>query len=172
MSLPFGDESFDLVVCQFGVMFFPDRVAAYREARRVLRPGGSFLFNSWGRIEDNPVTAITARALAAIFPRDPPTFFSRVPFGYHDPQVIEEELTEAGFEQVAIERVEKKSRSVSPVMAAIGLCQGTPLRTEIEQRAPDRLSAATEAAAEALGKLVDGTGLVSRMVANVATARK
>jgi ubiquinone/menaquinone biosynthesis C-methylase UbiE len=49
LALPFEDETFDLVCCQFGAMFFPDRISGYREAKRVLKPGGYFLFNVWDR---------------------------------------------------------------------------------------------------------------------------
>src|SRR3954468_20091235 len=83
-ALPFDDASFDAVVCQFGAMFFPDRAAAYREARRVLKRGGRFLFNVWDRLDRNPVTAAVAEAVAAMFPDDPPRFFERTPFGHHD----------------------------------------------------------------------------------------
>jgi SAM-dependent methyltransferase len=148
-ALPFEDQSFDAVVCQFGVMFFPDRIAAYREAKRVLRPGGRFLFNVWDRIGRNPVTAAVAGAVAALFPEDPPGFFDRVPFGYHDKQRIEADLRAAGFADVAVDTVEKTSR-VAARDAAIGLCQGSPLRAEIEARAPAGLEAATDAAAAAL----------------------
>ena len=152
-SLPFEDASFDAIVCQFGVMFFPDRPAAYKEARRVLKPGGRFLFNAWDRLENNPVTNAVAGAVAALFPHDPPGFFGRVPFGYHDPARIEADLRAAGFADIAAETVAKASR-VSARDAATGLCQGTPLRAEIEARGSfDR---ATEAAAAALAPL-DGT---------------
>src|SRR6478609_7883295 len=82
--LPFEDASFDAVVCQFGVMFFPDKAASYREARRVLRDGGRYVFNVWNRVEDNEVTAIASRTVAALFPSDPPRFIERTPFGYFD----------------------------------------------------------------------------------------
>ena len=148
-QLPFEDGSFDAIVCQFGAMFFPDRSAAYREARRVLKPGGRFLFNVWDRIDRNPVTAAVAGAVAALFPDDPPGFFERVPFGYHDRQQIEADLSAAGFADIAVDTVEKTSR-VAARDAAIGLCQGSPLRAEIEARAPAGLEAATDAAAAAL----------------------
>src|SRR6185503_7272248 len=105
--LPFDDSSFDALVCQFGVMFFPDRVAAFAEARRVLKPGGRFLFNVWDRLDRNPVSAAAAGAVAALFPDDPPDFFDRIPFGFHDKAPIEADLRAAGFTDIAAETVEK-----------------------------------------------------------------
>jgi ubiquinone/menaquinone biosynthesis C-methylase UbiE len=148
-ALPFPDSGFDLVVCQFGAMFFPDRVGAYREARRVLRPGGALLFNVWDRLDSNPASEAIAQAVAALFADDPPGFISRVPFGYHDRARIESDLRAAGFESVEAETVGKRSRG-SPRDLAPGLCQGSPLRSEIEARAPERLDEATEAAVAAL----------------------
>jgi ubiquinone/menaquinone biosynthesis C-methylase UbiE len=169
-SLPFPDASFDLVVCQFGVMFFPDRIGAYREARRVLKPGGRFLFNAWDRIENNPVSAALAAAVAEIFPQDPPTFLNRVPFGYHDKARIEADLRAAGFEAIEAETVGKRSRIGSAREAAIGLCHGSPLRAEIEERGPDRLDEATEAAAAALSRLSGADGAEMPMSAHVFSA--
>jgi SAM-dependent methyltransferase len=146
-ALPFADAAFDLVVCQFGVMFFPDRIAAFAEARRVLRPGGAFLFNAWDRLERNPVTAAIGDALAKRFPDDPPGFYARVPFGYHDPARIAGDLRAAGFTGIAIETLALTSR-VDARAAATGLCQGTPLRAEIEARGD--LAEATAAAMAAL----------------------
>lgn len=165
-SLPFPDAGFDLVVSQFGVMFFPDRIAAYREALRVLKPGGRFLFNAWDRIERNPVTAAVGAAVAALFPDDAPSFYRRVPFGYHDKDRIEADLRAAGFAEVAIETVVLNSR-VTARDAAIGLCQGTPLRAEIEQHGAG-LDAATDAAAAAL---VPFDGSDAPMSAHVVSAR-
>lgn len=147
--LLFPDAGFDLVVCQFGAMFFPDRVAAYREARRMLRPGGTFLFNVWDRLEANPASQAVAEAVAALFPDDPPSFIGRVPFGYHDKTAVEADLRAAGFTAVAAETVARRSRGDARELAP-GLCQGSPLRAEIEARVPERLDEATEAAVSAL----------------------
>lgn len=167
--LPFADVSFDLVVCQFGAMFFPDRIGAYREARRVLAADGAFLFNVWDRLGANPASEAAAAAVAALFPRDPPTFLHRVPFGYHDRTRVEADLHAAGFTRVETETVAKRSRGAA-ADAARGLCQGTPLRAEIEARAADRLDEATEAAAAALVRL-GGDRVDAAMSAHVFTAR-
>ncbi len=152
LALPFEDQKFDVVVCQFGAMFFPDKVAAYREARRVLKPGGHLFFNVWDRISANEFADVVIEALAALFPQDPPRFLARTPHGYHDVEKICEELTAAGFADVAIETVDHRSRAASPRDPAIAYCQGTPLRNEIEARDATRLEEATNAAADALAR--------------------
>ena len=96
LALPFADESFDAVACQFGAMFFPDKVQGYKEARRVLRPGGHFFFNVWGPIADNEFADTVTDALAMLFPHDPPRFMARTPHGYHDIEQIRQELHAAG----------------------------------------------------------------------------
>jgi ubiquinone/menaquinone biosynthesis C-methylase UbiE len=150
LTLPFGDGTFDVVACQFGAMFFPDKLAAYREARRVLRPDGRFLLNVWDRIERNELADIVSEAVASLFPEDPPRFLARTPHGYHNADTILDELRAAGFAQVAIETVERRSWAPSPRHPAVGFCQGSPLRMEIEARDPGRLGEATEAAAHAV----------------------
>lgn len=170
-ELPFADGSFDLLICQFGVMFFPDRLRAYREAKRVLKRGGLFLFNVWDHLAANPAPHTAARAVASLFPDDPPSFLDRVPFGYGDTARIESDLAEAGFEDASIETVAKRSRTADPREAAIGLCHGTPLSAEIEARDPSKLDDATEATTEALIALSGENGLDVPMSAHVITAR-
>jgi ubiquinone/menaquinone biosynthesis C-methylase UbiE len=155
LALPFEDDAFDLVCCQFGVMFFPDRQSGYREAKRVLKPGGCFLFNVWDRIEENVFANDVTNALADIFPSDPPRFLARTPHGYHDPVLINSELEKAGFSQVVIKTRSEQSRATSPRHPAVAYCQGTPLRNEIEARDADKLEAATDYAAS---KIADGHG--------------
>lgn len=151
MRLPWEDGSFDAVVCQFGVMFFPDKAKAFAEARRVLAPGGSFLFSVWDRIEENDIADTVTTALAGLFPDDPPRFMARTPHGYHDRAQIERELVAGGFtEPPAFTTLAARSRAASCDLAAQAYCQGTPLRGEIEARAATGLAAATEAAARAL----------------------
>jgi len=158
-ALPFPDASFDVVVCQFGVMFFPDRATGYREARRVLRPGGRFLFSVWDRIEENEVADVVTAAVAAIFPDDPPRFLARTPHGYHDTAAIADAVRQVGFSRVETETVAKRSRAASPRDPAIGFCQGTPLRGEIEVRGPSRLEEAVDVAAGAVAARF-GTGAI------------
>jgi len=150
MALPFADAEFDVVCCQFGAMFFPDRVKAYGEVKRVLKPDGTFVFNVWDRIEDNVVTHEATIALAKMFPDDPPRFMVRTPHGYYDKSLIKSDLERAGFRDVSIETRAEISRAPSPEYVALALCQGTPLRSEIEARDAGKLQAATDIVAEAI----------------------
>jgi ubiquinone/menaquinone biosynthesis C-methylase UbiE len=152
LALPFDAARFDAVVCQFGAMFFPDRVAGYREARRVLKPGGRFLLAIWDSLERNPMTRCVVDAMARRFPANPPRFLARTPHGHHDRDTIRRELAEAGFATVELDVVSLPSRAESSRDAAIGLCEGTPMRGEIEAQdsGPAGLPAATEAATAAL----------------------
>ena len=84
LRLPFDDQRFDLIICQFGVMFFPDRPAAFREMRRVLAPAGRLLFSTWGAVETHGFAAAMVAALGHVFPDDPPAFVAAVPHGYCD----------------------------------------------------------------------------------------
>jgi len=159
LSLPFDDGSFDAVVCQFGAMFFPDRVAAYAEARRVLKPDGTFIVSIWDRIEHNEFAAVVTDSVAALFPADPPQFLARTPHGHHDVARVRDEVAAAGFARVEVETIEHRSRAPSARDPAIGYCQGTPLRNEIEARAANRLDEATDVAAAAIAARF-GTGAV------------
>jgi ubiquinone/menaquinone biosynthesis C-methylase UbiE len=172
LALPFKDQCFDVVVCQFGVMFFPDKVQAYKEARRVLKPGGCFLFSVWDRISENEFADVVTQALAAVFPHDPPRFLARTPHGYHDVEYIRAELNVAGFANISVDAVEHRSKASSPSDPAIAYCQGTPLRNEIEARDVSRLQDATKLAAEAVARRF-GTGAVdSRIRAFVISAMR
>ena len=170
LALPFEGASFDIVCCQFGAMFFPDRIAGFREAKRVLRAGGKFLFNVWDRIEENTFADDVTNALAEMFPNDPPRFLARTPHGYHDTELIRRELAEAGYSSVAIETKAEQSRATSPRIPAVAYCQGTLLRNEIEARDAERLEAATDHAALAIAAK-HGTGeVVAKIQAHVVLA--
>jgi ubiquinone/menaquinone biosynthesis C-methylase UbiE len=172
LHLPFPDERFDAVVCQFGVMFFPDRIAAYREARRVLAPGGTFVFNVWDRIEENVFTHVVEAAVGEMFPDDPPRFLSRTPHGYHDREVVESELAQARFETVEITTIAGSSTAVDARHPAIAFVQGTPLLNEINARDPSRVEEATRRATSAISERF-GTGPVeAKIQAHVVAARR
>jgi SAM-dependent methyltransferase len=172
-QLPFPDESFDLVVCQFGVMFFPDKPQAFSEARRVLRPGGTLIFNVWDRLDRNEFAEVVTGVLEEIFPADPPRFMARIPHGYNDPYAIARHLAEGGFtREPTLTTLTEKSRAASPDIPAIAYCQGTPLRGEIEARNPARLVEATNAAAVAIGRRF-GQGVVEgRIQAHIVIAQR
>ncbi len=172
LALPFGDGAFDAVVCQFGAMFFPDRAAAYREARRVLRRGGWFVLSVWDRIGRNELAHLVDEAVAAQFPEDPPRFLAQVPYGYHDADAIIDELRAAGFVEVAVETVARRGRAPSPLHPAVGFCQGTPLRAEIEARAPGRLGGVTDEAARAVAARFGDGPVDSGMQAHVIVATR
>jgi ubiquinone/menaquinone biosynthesis C-methylase UbiE len=171
LALPFDDASFDAVCCQFGVMFFPDRVKGYREARRVLKPGGSFLFNAWDSLRNNDVPWIIEDTLAKVFPNDPPRFLGRTPHGYHDIEAIRRDLQQAGFSSVAVETREEVGRAASPRDAVMGLCQGSPLRGEIEARDKNGLEAATQRAADAVEQRFGKGPVAARIQAHVVVAK-
>ena len=171
-QLPFPDGSFDLAACQFGVMFFPDKVAANAEARRVLREGGRYILMIWDSVDRNLATKFAGAAVAELFPGDAGAFYERIPFRYHDIDLIEHDLLAAGFNDIEIETVELRSRAPSARDAAIGLTQGTPMRSELEQRGAWMLERATEAAAQALEQFEGPDGFDAPMSARLVTAIK
>lgn len=134
MALAFDDASFDLVACQFGVMFLPDRPGGYAGFGRVLRPGGRVLFNSWGPLAEHEVEATVMAALAELYPDDPPTFLARIPHGYCDADLVAADLAAAGFVDVQVERLTLDCAGRTAAELARGYCRGTPLRPEIEAR--------------------------------------
>ncbi|HZP13207.1 MAG TPA: class I SAM-dependent methyltransferase, partial [Nevskiaceae bacterium] len=170
LALPFGDREFDAIVCQFGAMFFPDKVKAFGEARRVLKPGGVLVFSVWDRLEDNEFAATVTSALADFFPQDPPRFLARTPHGYCDHATIHRDVAAAGFARPAtIDTVTARSRASSPDVPAIAYCQGTPLRSEIDARDPAALARATAVAAQQIGKRFGTATVEGRIQALVVT---
>lgn len=164
MQLPFADDSFDAVVCQFSVMFFPDQTGAYTEIRRVLKPGGTFLFNTWDQIEANEFADVVTQALGTLFPTDPPLFLDRTPHGHHEPEPFQSRLAAAGFQtRAAFEAVEARSKAAHSRDPAIAYCQGTPLRNEIVARDPNGLAHATNVAATAIAHRFGETDIDGRI---------
>ncbi len=169
-SLPFEDASFDAVVCQFGVMFFPDKPKAFAEARRVLKPGGRYFFSVWDRIEENQFADFTVQELTRLYPANPPQFLRRTPHGHYDKTVIEHLLREAGFAKIEIDTLAKTSRSASARDVATGYCQGTPTRGEIEAQSPGALERATDAVEAALAARFGKGAIEGRIQAIVVSA--
>jgi SAM-dependent methyltransferase len=172
LQLPFDNESFDAVVCQFGAMFFPDRPTAFREVHRVLKPGGRFLFNVWERVADNPVVVVALGGLSRRYPDHGPWFLERTPHGYRDPAIIRSDLAAGGFANCRLETVALKGRAVSPTALAIGFCQGTPMRAELEGVDPTGLEDATAAAAEAIAEQFGQGAFETELCALVIEAAK
>jgi len=171
MDLPFDDAGFDAVVCQFGAMFFPDRVRAYREVGRVLRPGGTFVFNVWDRMEHNDFAHVLWNSVAALYPDDPPNFLPNIPHGYHDAAQIRGDLVAAGFDaQVEIDAVEAVSRAESHEVVATAYCQGTPMRNFLEAHGAGHVERATQVASVAIGDAFGERDLEGRISAFVVTA--
>jgi SAM-dependent methyltransferase len=158
-------------VCQFGAMFFPDRTAGYKEARRVLKPKGTFIFAVWDRIEDNEFADVVTQEMGKLFPSDPPVFLARTPHGYHDLERIKADVSAAGYSDIQIEPIEAMSRAKSARDVAIAYCEGTPLRGEIEARDKSALGRATELATAALEKRYGSGPVEARMKAIIVTAR-
>ena len=174
LQLPFEDASFDVVCCQFGAMFFPDRAAGYAEARRVLRPGGHFVFSVWDRIEENRFADDVTQALATVFPDDPPRFLARTPHGYHDAARIREDLRRGGFADgdIDLQTHAHTSRAASAQAAATAYCQGTPLRGEIEARDATRMPLAIERATDAIGHGAGDGPVAGKIQAHLIVAKR
>jgi ubiquinone/menaquinone biosynthesis C-methylase UbiE len=171
-ALPFPNESFDVVVCQFGIMFFPDKLVGCKEAFRVLRKGGTFLFNVWDTLQFNELPAIVSATVASMFPNNPPDFMARTPHGYNDIEGIKKTLGAAGFQNVASHTLPKRSRAPSAHEPAMGYCHGTPMRSEIEARDAGKLELATEQSTKAIAAKFGNGPIDASIQAIVFTARR
>ncbi len=168
-DLPFPDDSVDVAVCQFGVMFFPDKRAAFHELGRVLRPGGRLLFVTWDLVETSPFPAALVESLTAVLPERPPDFVVRIPHGYADPERIRADVAAGGFETATVERVVLRGRAPSAASVAEGFALGTPLRFALQDRGPlDEL--ARQLGEEMTARLGDGP-IEGELAAFVVTAR-
>jgi SAM-dependent methyltransferase len=169
LDLPFDTNAFDLVACQFGTMFFPDKQKAFAEARRTLAPGGTLLLNTWGTVAEHDFAAALVTALTRAFPDDPPTFVAAVPHGYADPDGVAKDLFAAGFDDMTFDTLTLGGHAESAADVARGFCRGTPVRAAIEKRT-DLNRIVSIIAAEMVAIL--GTGPVTgRMTAHVVAAR-
>jgi ubiquinone/menaquinone biosynthesis C-methylase UbiE len=149
-DLPFPDQTFDIVVCQFGVMFFPDKERAYREALRVLKPGGHYFFNVWDRVETIGLVFILNNTLTKMFPDNPPRFIERIAMGYHDVANIRADLAQAGFMESIFDTRALPCSASSARDVAFGLIQGTPVVAEVTERDPAGFDKVLEAGMQAI----------------------
>ena len=172
LDLPFGDQDFDLVVCQFGVMFYPDKVQGNREARRVLRDGGTYLLAIWDQIERNAMSDLAYQAMQRLFPDNPPQFMKRGPFSYYEPEWIERDLKAAGFTDIAIDTVERMSRSASAEDGARGLVYGSPMGVELEEYGEGALDRVFEEVSQDGRQFERPNGFEAPMVAHIVTATR
>lgn len=169
-SIPYPDNSCDAVVCQFGVMFFPDKPAAMAEVLRVLRPGGTFLFNVWDRIEENDFPRISQQTVLPMFGDDPPPFYG-IPFGYFDHDEIRRDLSGSGFVDVTLDVLRKQVQSATARQAATGFVKGNPIRSEIEERLGD-VSSVVDQVAAAIAAELGNNPACGNAQAIIGTARK
>jgi SAM-dependent methyltransferase len=171
MKLPFADGGFDLIVCQFGVMFFPDKAASFKEVSRVSRPGGTYLFVLWDDWKEMPAAplALAAEVVGKLLGRDPSTMVNPP---YHDENTIRADLTSAGFQHITIERITQPAEAASAREAAIVTVHGSLIRTVIESIAPERFDAATDAVERAMRARFGGGHVAGSTVALMVMAEK
>jgi SAM-dependent methyltransferase len=167
--LPFDDKQFDLVICQFGVMFFPDKPAAFREVGRVLTAEGRLLFNAWSTVETHGFAAALVAGVARAFPDDPPAFIVAVPHGYSDLGQAVADLAAGGLEDVSTESVTLDGQAGSAADVAVGFCTGTPLRMAIEARGDLMASAAV--VSDEMTRHLGGGPVTAKMTAYIIEAR-
>jgi len=168
-NLPFPDASFNMAICQFGIMFVPDKDRAFREMRRVLVAGGVLAFSVWDRMENNPWGLIAHETVGGFFPDNPPQFF-KAPCSFYDVDVLRSLLTASGFDRIEIHLVPKECSSSTAQSLAIGLIEGAPVLAEIQERG-GASGPIVDAMATALARTGGDNPYRSTMQAIVTTAR-
>ena len=170
-ELPFPDNSFDCVICQFGFMFLPERQKGFDEAFRVLKPGGQFLFNTWDKVENN-ITAWIARQTVTNFFTDNPPAFYKVPFSMHDPEELKAHVEAAGFKTNSINRITLNGKSPSAMDIATGFIEGNPVITEIIKEDPSQVVTIKAQIVAQIHEQVGGDPVRSELNARVGEAYK
>src|SRR5215210_7135224 len=166
MELPFPAEMFDVVVCQFGVMFVPDKERTLAEAHRVLRPGGRFLFNVWDSLAKNDFSRIAHETIVASTAPEPIRFFEP-PYGSFDQSAMRGWLEAAGFKEISVTVVPIAGESPSAADAARGLVQGTPVVVALKNRGGTQIEPLTEKVTAALERELGKAPCRGRMQALV-----
>ena len=163
-----GDSSG--VMCGLSRMPGSKRIDGYAEALRVLKPGGTLLFNVWDRLGSNELADITAKVIAVVFPDKPTSFLARTPYSYYEEDLIRQELSQAGFSSVTYETLEETSSAESPHHAAIAFCQGTPQRIEIEAWDANLLDDVTDRVEEAIASSYGAGQVTAKIRGHIITA--
>lgn len=143
-KLPYQDNAFDLIVCQFGLMFVPDKLTALKEIYRVLQPGGKLIFSTWAPIAINRAWLINNRVVNSFLGNKPTLIFEQGPFCMDQHQPVIDFLEEAGFNQNRVTLIEKVSEIESASVAAQGFILGLPTLNLINERIPDLLFSVVE----------------------------
>ncbi|MDD7938401.1 methyltransferase domain-containing protein [Actinomycetospora lutea] len=170
VALPFPDASFDRVVCGFGVMFVPDKKAAFTEAARVLAPGGRLLFTTWDALASHGFGHPLGLALEQVFAGDVPAFLEAVPHGYHDTEQVGADVRAGGLEVVDVATLTLEGRAEDARQVAVGLCTGSPLRAELERRGD--LDGTVERVAVAMTRLLGDGPVTAAMSAHLVEAER
>ena len=168
--LPFPDAAFDRVVCGFGVMFLPDRPAAYAEVARVLAPGGRFLFTTWDVVATHGFGYPLVLALEQVFPGESLPFVTTVPHGYADTAQVVADVRAGGLAEVAVATVTLEGRADDARQIAEGFCRGTPVRAEIAARAD--LDATADRVAAVLTEMLGPGPVTAAMTAHLVEAER
>jgi ubiquinone/menaquinone biosynthesis C-methylase UbiE len=171
VALPFADHSFDAVVCQFGIMFFPDKRKGLQEMYRVLKAGGKLIFNTWDKLENLPAVQLGRKVIDSFFETDPPEFYN-IPFSMHDEHELRTLMLEAGFKNISISLVKKEGVSPSAANLARGMVEGSPMYVSIIERDAALVEPMKEKVEKELGEKFGNNPLTCNLQAWVCEGEK
>jgi ubiquinone/menaquinone biosynthesis C-methylase UbiE len=171
-ELPFDENTFDHIICQFGVMFFPDKKKGFDEAYRVLQTNGRFLFNVWDSLEMNPRSAIIKQIMQEIMGDEAPDFLSKGPYSYYDKDIIEASLESAGFKNIKLEVVQKTAYYAFAEDLIKGFVDGSPLSAYLVQQSPSLQQKIKDRLKQVIVAEFGETRIISPMQAIVCSASK
>lgn len=154
-KLSFADNSFDVVICQFGVMFLPDKKKGFEEILRVLKPGGKFLFFTWDDTLKMPIFKALIDDLILPHFRDEDITRFKTPFAMNNPKSLENMLTDAGFKHAGSKVISLKSGVTSPDLVVEGFYRKHPLGREIMMKNPSEFETVAKQFQDKVVKLSD-----------------